>query len=190
VQAPCDVTDTGQLVTVLEDAGEIDVLVNSAGTNRPEPFAAVTPETFDELFALNVRAAFFASQAVVRRLRGAGRTGVIVNISSQMGHVGAAERSVYCATKHAIEGLTKSVALETAADGIRIVSIAPTFVRTELTASQLDDPEVGQRILAQIPLGRPGTADEIAAAVVFAASPEAGLLTGSSVLLDGGWTAG
>jgi NAD(P)-dependent dehydrogenase (short-subunit alcohol dehydrogenase family) len=185
----CDITDCDRLARLFESVGTVDLLINSAGSNHPQPFTDVTPEVFDQLFALNVRAMFFTCQMVVRQLRRAGRPGVIVNISSQMGHVGAPLRTVYCASKHAVEGLTKSVALETASDGIRVVSIAPTFVRTELTASQLDDPRIGPQLLAQIPVGRAGSADEVAAAVIYAASADARLLTGSSVLLDGGWTA-
>jgi NAD(P)-dependent dehydrogenase (short-subunit alcohol dehydrogenase family) len=187
--APCDVTSTASIDRAFDGLDRVDVLVNGAGVNQPEPFAAVEPETFDRLFAVNVRGAFFASQAAVRRMRAAGSGGTIITISSQMGHVGAADRTVYCATKHAIEGMTKALAVELAPFGIRALSIAPTFVRTEMTATQLDDPEIGPRLLAQIPQGRFGNVDEVADAVVYAASPAAALLTGSSLLLDGGWTA-
>ena len=122
-------------------------------------------------------------------MRRRGEGGVIIAISSQMGHVGALDRTVYCATKHALEGLNKALALELAPDGIRTVTIAPTFVRTALTAAQLDDPRIGPALLDQIPQGRFGTAGEVAAAVAFAASPAAALMTGSSLVLDGGWTA-
>jgi NAD(P)-dependent dehydrogenase (short-subunit alcohol dehydrogenase family) len=118
-----------------------------------------------------------------------GTAGAIVLVSSQMGHVGAARRTVYCATKHAVEGLVKAMALELAPSGIRVVSVAPTFVRTEMTAAQLDDPAVGGELLAQIPLGRWATPAEVAGAVVWAASPAAAMLTGASLVLDGGWTA-
>jgi NAD(P)-dependent dehydrogenase (short-subunit alcohol dehydrogenase family) len=187
--APCDVTSTASIDRAFDGLDRVDVLVNGAGVNQPEPFEAVEPETFDRLFAVNVRGAFFASQAAVRRMRAAGSGGTIITISSQMGHVGAADRTVYCATKHAIEGMTKALAVELAPFGIRALSIAPTFVRTEMTATQLDDPEIGPRLLAQIPQGRFGNVDEVADAVVYAASPAAALLTGSSLLLDGGWTA-
>jgi NAD(P)-dependent dehydrogenase (short-subunit alcohol dehydrogenase family) len=187
--APCDVTSTASIERAFDGLDRIDVLVNGAGVNRPEPFEGVEPATFDRLFAVNVRGAFFAAQAAVRRMRAAGSGGTIITISSQMGHVGAAERTVYCATKHAVEGLTKALAVELAPFGIRALSIAPTFVRTEMTASQLDDPEIGPRLLAQIPQGRFGSVDEVADAVVYAASPAAALITGSSLLLDGGWTA-
>jgi NAD(P)-dependent dehydrogenase (short-subunit alcohol dehydrogenase family) len=187
--APCDVTSTASIERAFDGVERVDVLVNGAGVNQPEPVEAVEPETFDRLFAVNVRGAFFATQAAVRRMRAAGSGGTIITISSQMGHVGAVDRTVYCATKHAVEGMTKALAVELAPFGIRALSIAPTFVRTEMTAMQLDDPEIGPRLLAQIPQGRFGSVEEVADAVVYAASPAAALLTGSSLLLDGGWTA-
>jgi NAD(P)-dependent dehydrogenase (short-subunit alcohol dehydrogenase family) len=191
--APCDVTCTASIRAAFDALARVDVLVNCAGANQPEPFAGVREETFDRLFALNVRGAFFATQAAVRIMRATddrpARPGTIIMISSQMGHVGAAQRSVYCATKHAIEGLTRALAVELAPEGIRVLSIAPTFVRTAMTAAQLDDPEVGPALLGQIPLGRFGTVEEVAGAVVYAASPAAALMTGTSLVLDGGWTA-
>lgn len=185
----CDVTSTNSIWNAFADLPDLDVLVNSAGANRPEPFTEVAPSTYDGLFALNVRGAFFCCQAAVRSMRRAGRGGTIINISSQMGHVGAPSRSVYCATKHALEGLTKALAVELAPEDIRVVSIAPTFVRTDMTAAQLDDPEVGAQLLAQIPQGRFGTPADVAGAAVYAASPAAALMTGTSLVVDGGWTA-
>jgi NAD(P)-dependent dehydrogenase (short-subunit alcohol dehydrogenase family) len=187
--APCDVTSTESIRAAFDAVARVDVLVNSAGANQPEPFADVHEATFDRLFALNVRGAFFASQAAVRAMRAVGRGGTIIMMSSQMGHVGAAQRSVYCATKHAVEGLTKALAVELAPEGIRVVSIAPTFVRTAMTAAQLDDPLIGPGLLSGIPMGRFGSVDDIAGAVVYAASPAAALMTGTSLVLDGGWTA-
>jgi len=182
----CDVTSTASIARAFGALERVDVLVNSAGTNRPGPFLDVDEPTFDALFALNVRAAFFLAQAAARAMD---RGGTIVTISSQMGHVGAPDRTVYCATKHAVEGLTKAVAVELAGRAIRAVTVAPTFVRTALTAAQLDDPATGPALRAQIPCGRWATAEEVAAAVVFAASPASGSLTGTSLVLDGGWTA-
>jgi len=115
--------------------------------------------------------------------------GAMVFLSSQMGHVGAPRRAVYCATKHAVEGLTRALAVELAPRGIRVVSIAPTFVETGLTAPFLADPEFRADVLAQLPLGRLATADDVAAAALFAASPAAGSVTGTSLRVDGGWTA-
>lgn len=185
----CDVTDITELQRTIEELDGVDVLVNCAGANQPEPFTQVDEETFDRLWHLNVKATFFASQAVARRMLAAGRAGVIINISSQMGHVGAPLRTVYCATKHAVEGLTKALAVELAEHDIRVVSIAPTFVRTSMTAVQLDEPATRKALLEQIPLGRFATPEQVAAAVVFAASDSAALLTGTSVRIDGGWTA-
>jgi NAD(P)-dependent dehydrogenase (short-subunit alcohol dehydrogenase family) len=187
--APCDVTSTSSIERAFAGLERVDVLVNSAGANRPGPFESVEPATFDDLFAVNVRGAFFAAQAAVARMRATRSGGTIITISSQMGHVGAVHRTVYCAAKHAIEGLTKALAVELAPSGIRAISIAPTFVRTDMTATQLDDPHLGPRLLAQIPLGRFGSVEDVAGAVVYAASPAAALMTGSSLLLDGGWTA-
>lgn len=185
----CDVTDTVAMRKTICGLERLDVLVNCAGANHPEPFLEVQEQTFDRLWELNVRATFFASQAAALLMSAQEQGGVIVNISSQMGHVGGPLRSVYCTTKHALEGLTKALAVELAPSGIRVVSIAPTFVRTEMTASQLDDPVIGAALLEKIPIGRFATAQEVAAAVVFAASDSAGALTGSSLMIDGGWTA-
>lgn len=189
VLQPCDVTDTPALQRAIGSFPAADVLINCAGANQPEPFADVTPGTFERLWRLNVQSVYFASQAVARHLTDTRRSGVIINVSSQMGHVGAARRTVYCATKHAVEGITKALAVELAPHGIRVVSVAPTFVRTEMTAAQLDDPDIGPALLAQIPLGHFATAEQVAATVVYAASDAAGSLTGSSLVIDGGWTA-
>lgn len=183
----CDVTSTSSLEQAFSTVDRVDVLIISAGGNQPEPFLDVTRETFDGLFSLNVRAAFFAAQAATRKMIESGAGGTIVMISSQMGHVGAANRTVYCATKHAVEGLTKALAVELAGAGIRAVSVAPTFIRTDMTAAWLDDHEVGPALLSEIPRGRFGTVEEVASAVVFAAAAD--LMTGSSLIVDGGWTA-
>jgi NAD(P)-dependent dehydrogenase (short-subunit alcohol dehydrogenase family) len=181
-----DLTDAARARALAAQAGPVDVLVVNAGTNQPEPFLDVQEETFDRLFALNVKAGFFLAQAVAPAMP---RGGCIVFMSSQMGHVGALDRTVYCATKHAVEGLVKALAIELAPRGVRVVSVAPTFVRTEMTAAQLDDPEVGPRLTSQIPLGRPATPAEVADAVTWIASRRAAMTTGSSLLVDGGWTA-
>jgi NAD(P)-dependent dehydrogenase (short-subunit alcohol dehydrogenase family) len=172
----------------------LDILVNNAGLNRPRPFLEVDEATLDQLLTLNVRAAFLVAQAAARlmvtRNGKKGGSGVIINMSSQMGHVGSElNRTVYVMTKHAVEGLTKAMAVELAPKGVRVVSIAPTFVQTPLTKPFFDDPETRKWILDRIPLGRGGTVEEVAQAVVFLASPAASLVTGSSLLVDGGWTA-
>jgi len=182
----CDLASTDDIDRVFGAIGRIDVLVHCAGTNRPEPFEDVAPDTFDEVFGVNVRGMFFTAQAAARVMR---EGGAIVLISSQMGHVGAARRTVYCASKHAVEGLVKAMAVELAERGIRVVSVAPTFLSTAMTEAQLNDPNVGPALLAQIPQGRLGTVEEVAAGVVFAASPAASLMTGASLVIDGGWTA-
>jgi NAD(P)-dependent dehydrogenase (short-subunit alcohol dehydrogenase family) len=184
--ALADLTDAAQSRGLAAQVGAVDVLVVNAGTNQPEPFFAVREETFDRLFDLNVRAGFFLAQAVAPTMPAGA---CIVFVSSQMGHVGAVERTVYCATKHAVEGLVKAMALELAPRGVRVVSVAPTFVHTEMTAHQLDDPETGPRLRGQIPLGRPATAGEVADAVTWIASARAAMTTGSSLLVDGGWIA-
>jgi NAD(P)-dependent dehydrogenase (short-subunit alcohol dehydrogenase family) len=186
---PFDVTDSGAARAAIAGLSRLDILVNNAGVNRPQAFLEVDEETLDRLIALNIKAAFVAAQAAARHMAAAG-SGVIVNMSSQMGHVGSErDRTVYVMTKHAIEGLTKAMAAELAPKGVRVVSIAPTFIDTPLTAPFFANREFRQWVEDRIPLGRVGTAEEVANAVVFLASPAASLVTGSSLLADGGWTA-
>ena len=189
----CDVTDSQAVKGLFAGLPALDVLVNNAGSNIPEPFVEVSEAHLDHLLGLNVRAAFLVAQAAARKmLESPGRQargGAIIHMSSQMGHVGAVDRSVYCLTKHALEGLTKAMALELAPHGIRVVSVAPTFVETPLTRPMLAKPEFGQWVKSRIASGRVGQPEEVAAAVVFAASPAASLVTGTSLLVDGGWTA-
>ena len=186
---PIDVTRSDAVRGAFAEFDRLDILVNNAGINRPQPFLEVDEATLDSLLALNVRAAFVVAQAAAR-LMVANGSGVIINMSSQMGHVGSErDRTVYVMTKHALEGLTKAMAAELAPKGVRAVSIAPTFVETPLSKPFLDDPHTRRWILGRIPLGRVGTVEEVASAVVFLASPAAALVTGSSLLVDGGWTA-
>jgi NAD(P)-dependent dehydrogenase (short-subunit alcohol dehydrogenase family) len=185
----CDVTDTSQVQKLFSTVARVDVLVNAAGGNVPEPFVDVSEANLDKVLSLNVRSVFLVSQAAVRLMLERKSGGAIVTIGSQMGHVGAANRSVYCTTKHAIEGLTKAMAVELAPYGIRVNSVAPTFVETPMTAPFFANERFRRDVLARIPLGRLGSVDDVAAAVVFLASPKASLITGTSLIVDGGWTA-
>jgi NAD(P)-dependent dehydrogenase (short-subunit alcohol dehydrogenase family) len=185
----CDVTDTAAIRSLLAGLPEIHVLINNAGTNIPEPFTAVTEAHFDSIFDINVRAAFFVAQAVAAKMLTSGIKGSIINMSSQMGHVGSPNRTVYCATKHAIEGLTKAMAVELAPSGIRVNTVAPTFIETPLTKPMLDKPDFKSFVLDRIPLGQMGTITDVAAAVLYLASPASSSVTGTSLKVDGGWTA-
>ncbi len=183
-----DITDVNELSRRLAAVPSLHGLVNCAGCNIPQAIESVTEDSFDQIFSLNVRAAFFAVQGCLDKFKAAGG-GAVVNVSSQMGHVGAARRTVYCASKHAVEGMTKAMAVELAPHGIRVNSVCPTFVSTPMTESMFKDPQFLREVTSKIPLGRIGTAAEVAAAVVFLLSPAASLITGASLLLDGGWTA-
>jgi NAD(P)-dependent dehydrogenase (short-subunit alcohol dehydrogenase family) len=186
----CDVTKPKELRAAIADMPSLDVFVNNAGTNIPEPFVEVSDDHLDTLLNLNVRAAFIAAQAAARKMIECKSRGAIINMSSQMGHVGAVNRSVYCLTKHALEGLTKAMALELAPHGIRVVSVAPTFIETPMYQRMKQaKPELARWVEDRIPLGKTGKPEDVAAAVVFAASPAAALVTGTSLLIDGGWTA-
>jgi len=169
--------------------GQVDILVNNAGTNVPEPFLEVSEDNLDRMLAVNVKGVFLVAQAAARRMVERGEGGSIINISSQMGHVGAPRRTVYCATKHAVEGLTKAMAVELAPHKVRVNSVAPTFVETPMTKPLLEDETLREDTLSRIPLGRLGRVEDVTGAVLFLASPAAGLITGASLLVDGGWTA-
>ena len=186
---PLDVTDLDAVCAAVDKAAPFDVLVNNAGTNRPAVLMDVKVEDFDAIFALNVRAAFFMAQAVARRLIEARRPGSIINISSQMGHVGAARRTVYCASKHAMEGFTKAMAIELAPHNIRVNSLGPTFVITSMNRQSFENKAFRDEVLAKIKLGRLGQLEELTGAIIFLASDASSLMTGSALVLDGGWTA-
>ena len=184
-----DVTDLEAFAPAVAAAEPFAAFVNNAGTNRPKPFTDVTPEDFDAVMDLNVRAAYFAAQAVVRRMLETGTRGSIVNMSSQMGHVGGPKRTIYCASKHAMEGFTKAMAIELGPHGIRVNTLCPTFIETPLTRPFFEDAAFRESVLSKIKLGRLGQPAEVAGAVVFLASDASSLMTGSALMVDGGWTA-
>ena len=184
-----DVTDIPGFARLVAERGPFDVLVNNAGGSRHAHVLDVTEDDYDAVTDLNVRAAFFAMQAVARGLRDAGRPGSVINVSSQMGHVGGPRRAVYCATKFAMEGFTKAAALELAPLGIRVNTLCPTFVETPMTRPGLSDPATRDWILSNIRLGRVGQPGDLTGAVVFLASDASSLMTGSALIVDGGWTA-
>lgn len=184
-----DVTNLSAVRSGIAAQGPFDILVNNAGTNRPAPFLEVSEEDYDAITALNQRAAFFVAQAVARGMVGAGKGGSIIHMSSQMGHVGGARRTVYCMSKHGIEGLTKAMAIDLAPNNIRVNSIGPTFIDTPLTRPFWDDKAFHADVLSRIKLGRLGTVEDLMGAVVFLASDAAAMITGTSLVVDGGWTA-
>ncbi|MGA0778401.1 MAG: SDR family NAD(P)-dependent oxidoreductase, partial [Gemmobacter sp.] len=169
--------------------GPFEVLVNAAGIARHTPALTTTPEDYDAAMGLNLRAAYFLTRAVAAGLIAAGRRGSLINISSQMGLVGGPERAVYCANKHALEGMTKAMALEWAPQGVRVNTLCPTFIRTPLGEQTLRDPARRAWILSKIKLGRVGEIADIMGPVVFLASDASAMMTGTHLLIDGGWTA-
>ncbi|MCP5075762.1 MAG: SDR family oxidoreductase [Rhodobacteraceae bacterium] len=182
----CDVEATA--VAVAKN-GPFDILVNSAGLARHGPATDTTVQDFDAVMGINLRGAYFLTLAVAKGLLTASRPGSLINISSQMAHVGGQERAVYCASKHAVEGFTKAMAIEWGPEKIRVNTICPTFVLTDLTRSTFNDPEKRTWIEEKIKLGRPGTVEDIMGAVVYLAGDASALVTGTSMLVDGGWTA-
>ncbi|MDP3646980.1 MAG: SDR family oxidoreductase [Tabrizicola sp.] len=186
---PLDITDVTATEAALARLPAFDILVNSAGTARHSPATETTPHDFDAATALNFRAAYFLTRSVAARLIAEGRPGSLINITSQMGHVGGIDRAVYSATKHAVEGMTKSMAIEWGPHGIRVNTIAPTFIRTALTAATFANPERAAWIASKIKLNRVGEVEDIMGAVAFLASDAAALITGTSLIVDGGWTA-
>ena len=183
-----DVTDDAFIQRIATIDG-LSILVNNAGGNRPQRFVDVDSESLDFVIDLNVRAAFRVAQAAARAMLEQQTKGSIVHMSSQMGHVGSPGRTVYCMTKHAIEGLTKAMAVELAPEEIRVNSVAPTFVETALTKPMLEDPEFRDFVLGMIPMNRLASLDDVVNAVLYLVSPGAGSVTGHSLRVDGGWTA-
>ena len=184
-----DVTDTNSIRESIENHDPFDILVNSAGLGRHSPSKDTLVEDFDDVMSVNLRGAYFVTQAVAKGLIKAKKSGSLINISSQMGHVGGIDRAVYSASKHAVEGFTKAMAIEWGPHQIRVNTICPTFIRTPLTQSTFDNPERRKWIEGKIKLGRIGEVEDIMGAVVFLASEASAMITGSALMVDGGWTA-
>jgi NAD(P)-dependent dehydrogenase (short-subunit alcohol dehydrogenase family) len=187
--ATLDVTDSAWVSAVVHDRGPFNILVNSAGMNRPMNLVDVKDSDLDDIMNLNVKAAFYTSRAVAQGLLAAKQTGSFINISSQMGHVGSPGRTVYCATKHAIEGMTKALAWELGVNGIRVNSVCPTFIETAFTAGMFKEEGFRDWVVSKIALGRIGRLEEVMGPITFLASDASSLITGSALMLDGGWTA-
>lgn len=187
----CDVTDSAAIRALISDIPKLDILVNNAGTNFPEPMLEVTDEHLDTMLDLNVRACFVTAQASVQKmLNNTGADpGVIINVSSQMGHVGSPNRTVYCMTKHAIEGLSKAMAVEFAERGIRVNTLCPTFVDTPMVRKIVDTPEKEAFLVSKIPMGHMAKMEDVVGAALYLAGPSARMVTGTSLKVDGGWTA-
>jgi NAD(P)-dependent dehydrogenase (short-subunit alcohol dehydrogenase family) len=185
-----DVADVEATATTVAELGPFDVLVNSAGLARHSPAVATTTADYDTVFGTNVRGAFFLTVAVAKGLLTAGRRGSLINISSQMGHVGGVDRAVYAATKHAVEGFTKAMAIEWGPSGIRVNTVCPTFIRTPLAEQTFAVPERRRWVEEKIKLGRIGEVEDVMGAVVYLASDASALVTGTAMMVDGGWTAG
>ncbi|NDV00290.1 SDR family NAD(P)-dependent oxidoreductase [Pseudoroseicyclus tamaricis] len=186
---PLDITDIAATEAAVEAEGPFDVLVNSAGLARHAPATETELADYDAVMAVNLRAAHFLTRAVAKGLMAAGKPGSLINISSQMGHVGGPNRSVYAASKHALEGMTKAMAIEWGPAGIRVNTLCPTFIRTPLGEQTLQNPQARDWVLSKIKLGRVGEVEDIMGGVVFLASGASALVTGTHLLIDGGWTA-
>ena len=187
--ATLDVSDTGAVAAFFAGRPAFDVLVNNAGTNRPMAMWDVAEADYDAVLGLNVRAAFFVAQHCVKAMLRDGVKGSLIHMGSQMGHVGGPKRSLYCASKWAIEGMNKAFALDLAPHGIRSNTIAPTFIETPMTAPFFADPAFRDSVLARIKLGRVGQVEDLMGAILYLATPAAALVTGTSLVVDGGWTA-
>ncbi len=184
-----DISDLENTADAVEKHGPFDILVNSAGLAKHSATTDTTIADYDSVTNVNVKAAYFLTQAVAKGLLAAGKPGSLINISSQMAHVGGPERAVYCATKHAVEGFTKAMAIEWGAANIRVNTICPTFVLTELSKVTFDNPTKRQWILDYIQLNRAAEVEDLMGPVVFLASDASAMITGTSLLVDGGWTA-
>ena len=184
-----DIADVEAMAAAIESLRPLDIFVNSAGLARHTPVVDTDPADFDAVMNINMRGAYFAAQAVAKSMIADGRAGSIITISSQMAVVGGVDRAVYCGSKHAVEGFTKAMAIELGPHRIRVNTICPTFIRTPLTEQTFSRPERVRWIEEKIKLGRVGEVEDIMGAVTFLASDAAALITGTALLIDGGWTA-
>ncbi len=184
-----DVTDSVAVGAGIQRLGPFPILVNNAGTNRPALLVDTEDEDIDAVLDLNVKAAFYVAREVARGLLRAKSPGSLINISSQMGLVGGPRRTVYCATKHALEGFTKALAWELGSANIRVNSICPTFIETDMTRKMFEDAVFREYVLSRIALGRMARLEDVMGAIVFLASDAAAMVTGSALMVDGGWTA-
>jgi len=184
-----DVNKEDEVLNFINNAEPFDILINNAGTNRPAKLIDTKIEDFDYVMSLNVRSVISLTKLVVKKMLDANIQGSIINVSSQMGHVGGPNRTTYCSSKFAIEGFTKSLAIELGPDGIRVNAICPTFIQTPMTEPFLKDDDFKKATIGMIPLGRLGEVKDLMGPFVFLASDASSLMTGSSVLVDGGWTA-
>lgn len=182
-----DMADLSALDSLFD--APFDVVVNAAGMARHGPALDTAPQDFDAVLSVNLRAAYFLSQRAARALVVAGQGGSIIHVSSQMGHVGGPDRAVYCATKHALEGMVKAMALEWGPQGIRINTLCPTFVETPLTEATFADPVRRAWIMEKIALGQVAEVEDLMGAALFLASDAARMVTGTALMVDGGWTA-
>ena len=187
--AVLDVSDIAAVKAFFAERPAFHILVNNAGTNRPKPMWDVTEDDFDAVFDLNVKSAFFVAQACAQKIIAEGAQGSLIHMSSQMGHVGGPNRSLYCGSKWAMEGMNKAFALDLAAHGIRSNTIAPTFIETPMTKPFFEDPAFKSHVLSKIKLGRIGQVEDLMGAILFLASDASALMTGTSMIIDGGWTA-
>ena len=189
----CDISNFEDLKLVFNKISKIDILVNNAGTNRPEYFTKIDKEDMDYVVDLNLKAAFhvaqMASKLMIKAKNRKSIGGSIINISSQLGKVGAPKRSIYNMTKFGIEGLTRGMALDLAKENIRVNTVCPTFVETPMVKKFFKDKKFKTQMINNIPLGRLATESDIATAVVYLASNASSMITGSSLMIDGGWTA-
>ncbi|MGO7133587.1 SDR family NAD(P)-dependent oxidoreductase [Rhizobium leguminosarum] len=184
-----DVADVASTEEIVSSSGPFNILVNSAGLARHGPAIETRAEDFDAVVSINLRGAYFLTRAVAKGLISAGKPGSLINISSQMAHVGGIDRAVYSATKHAVEGFTKSMAIEWGQYGIRVNTICPTFIRTPLTEQTFSNPERVKWMMDKIKIGRIGQVEDVMGAVTYLASDAAGMITGTALRVDGGWTA-